>query len=254
MSKLCHKRSTPEEKRTGYQAVLYTLPDAALLVKNGRCIDGNAAAEQLFGVAGGEEILGPEISWFSPPRQPDGRESGEAIHARILDAMHGGPRKFAWRCRRADGTDFDAEVALVAVRTDDSDVLLVSVRDACRGKRLPAEARVTEGRAEMMARRNPLPVVTWSPAMDVRAVSTAFVQMTGCERDLVESMSIRDFESLDRTARKIADVVRSRRAVVEEVTLDLPVGARTLSRFSAPIMDEDGNVIEILTVYRDFTP
>ncbi|MBA7474776.1 hypothetical protein ES707_10130 [subsurface metagenome] len=254
MSKLCHKRSTPEEKRTWYQAVLYTLPDAALLVKNGRCIDGNAAAEKLFGVAGREEILGPEISWFSPPRQPDGRESGEAIHARILDAMHGGPQKFAWQCRRADGTDFDAEVTLVAVRTDDSDVILVSVRDTCRGKRLPAGARAAEWKAEMVTRRNPLSIVTWSPEMNIRAVDKAFLQMTGRERGIVESMNLRDFESLDPTARNIADAVRKRDTVVEEVTLDLPAGSRTLIRSSTPLVDKEGNVIEILTVYRDVTP
>ncbi|WP_292518815.1 PAS domain-containing protein [Methanoculleus sp.] len=102
--------------------------------------------------------------------------------------------------------------------------------------------------------RGSMLVVAWSPEMSIRAVNTAFALMTGRRKDCTESMSLRDIESLDRTAGKIADVVRSRRTVVEKVTLDLPQGARTMTRLSAPIMDENGNVVEILTVYQDVIP
>jgi len=246
------KRSMPEERRTWYQTVLHTLPDAALLVRDSRCIDGNAAAEQLFGV-GREEILGREISWFLPPEQPDGRESAETIPACIQSAIRGRPWKFAWQCRRADGTTFDAEVTLVAVRTVGTGVVLVLVRAACGVKRLPAGGRATEREAEPVARRNSMSVVTWDPEMNVRAVNETFLQMTGCEREVVESMSLRDFESLDRTAQNIADAARNGRPVIEEVVLALPAGSRTLIRSSIPLKDEGGNVIEILTVYRDIT-
>ncbi|HOI57714.1 MAG: PAS domain-containing protein [Methanoculleus sp.] len=239
---------------TWYRAILYALPDAVLLVEDGRCIDGNTAAGRLFGLAGREEVIGRDISWFSPPRQPDGRASGEAIHACILDAIRGRPGRFAWQCRRADGTTFDAEIALAAARIDDAVVILASIRDSSRENLLLAGARAAEWRAEMVIQGNPMPLVIWDLAMTLRAVNKAFLQMTGYERKTLESMSVHDFESLDRTARKIADATLEGQTVLEEVTLDLPAGTRTLIRYSTPLVDGDGNVIEILTVYRDITP
>lgn len=252
---MCWRQSTLEEgDKAWYHAILPTLRGAGLLVEGGRCIDGNSAAERLFGVAGREEFLGREISWFLSPKQPDGKEPGEAIDTRIMDAMRDGPRKFAWQCRRADGAIFDAEVILVPVHTDDADVILISVRDVCREERLPAEAWVTERRARMVTQRDPASIVIWDPEMNIRAVNRAFLQMTGCERGIVESMSLRDFEPLDRTIRNVADAVRSREAVDEEVTLDLPAGPRTLIRSTIPLVDRNGNITEVLTVYRNITP
>lgn len=240
------KRCTPDEERTWYQAVLHTLPEAALLVKDGRCIDGNAAAEELFGLAGREEIPGQEVSRFLPPEQPEGRV--------FAGAIPGGPRKFAWQCRRADGTPFGAEVALVAVQADDADVVLILVREACGGGCLPAGARAAEREAATAARRSSVSVVVWDPEMNVRAVNETFLRMTGRERRVVESMSLQDFESLDPTVRKIADAVRMGETVVEEVALNLPAGPRVQVRSSIPLRDEGGNIIEVLTVYRDVAP
>jgi hypothetical protein len=66
-------------------------------------------------------------------------------------------------------------------------------------------------------------------------------------------MSVHDFESLDRTARRITDAILKGQTVLEEVTLDLPAGTRTLIRYSTPLVDGDGNVIDVMTVYRDIT-
>ncbi len=232
--------------------MLDTLPGAVLLVEDGRCIDGNAAAAELFGVAGSEGIVGLDISRFLAPVQPAGNEFEEMIDARIRDAMQGGPRKFLWRCRRADGTTFDAKITLVAIHIDDSKAVLVLIRDAFSENRL--FAGVAERGAEAAVPGSSVSVVIWDPEMNIRAVDSTFLCMTGCERRIVESMSIRDFESLDRTAGSIADAIRSGGTVVEEVTLDLPAGPRTLIRSSTPFFDGDGNVSEILTVYRDIAP
>lgn len=238
---------------TWYRAILYALPDAVLLVESGRCIDGNTAAARLFGLAGREEIIGRDISWFSPPRQPDGRASGEAIRARIQDAMRGRTGKFVWQCRRADDATFDAEIALAAARIDDNVVIAARVRDTSRENLLLAEARDAEWRAEMVIQGNPMPIVIWDREMTIRAVNRAFLQMTGYERRALESMNVRDFESLDRTARRIADAIRKGQTVLEEVTLDLPAGTRTLMRYSTPLVDGDGDVMDVMTVYRDVT-
>jgi PAS domain S-box-containing protein len=238
-----------EEKMTWHQAVLYALPDAVLLFGDGRCIDGNVTAARLFGLAGREEVVGRDISWFSPQKQPDGRGSGEAISARIRDAVRGRPGKFAWRCRRADGTTFDAEVALAAARIDDAVVIAARIRDTGRENLLIAEARAAEWRAEMVIQGNPMPIVIWDLDMTIKVVNKAFLQMTGYERRALESMSIHDFESLDRTARRITDAILKGQTVLEEVTLDLPVGTRTLIRYSTPLVDGDGNVIDVMTVY-----
>ncbi|GLI45551.1 PAS domain-containing protein [Methanoculleus bourgensis] len=238
---------------TWHQAVLYALPDAVLLFGDGRCIDGNVAAARLFGLAGREEVVGRDISWFSPQNQPDGRGSREAISARIQDAVRGRPGRFAWKCRRAGGTTFDAEIALVTVRIDDAVVITVRIRDTSRENLLLAEARAAEWRAEMVIQGNPMPIVIWDLDMTIRAVNKAFLQMTGYERRALESMSVQDFESLDRTAWKITDALLKGQTVLEEVTLDLPVGTRTLIRYSTPLVGGDGNVIDVMTVYRDIT-
>lgn len=251
---MCVRRSALNEDETWYHAVLRTLPDAALLVEGGRCIGENAAAERLFGVAGREEFLGQDISRFLSPEQPDESEPGESIDTCILGVIHDGPRKCTWQCRRADGTVFDAEVILVPVRTDDSDATLILARDACRGERPPDGGQTADLRERKATLRNPVPIVIWSPEMNILAVDKAFLQMTGYEREAVESMSVRDFESLDRTVRSVADAVRSRERIDEEVTLDLPSGPRTLIRSILPLVGGDGNVVEVLTIYRDPAP
>jgi PAS domain S-box-containing protein len=94
-----------------YRALFETADDAILLFTDGRWIDCNSAALRVFGCTR-EKIIGEHPKTFSPPTQPDGRNSTEEAIKKIDLAYTVGPQFFEWTHCRLDGTPFPAEVSL----------------------------------------------------------------------------------------------------------------------------------------------
>ncbi|MGE5235357.1 MAG: PAS domain S-box protein [Acidobacteriota bacterium] len=86
-------------------------PDAAMILAEGRIVAANRVAGLLFRCRP-EELVG-RCPWdVSPPVQDDGRESRDAALDHLGAIRAGEVRRFAWRHRRDDGTEFDAEISL----------------------------------------------------------------------------------------------------------------------------------------------
>ncbi len=132
---LAEERLAQSEAR--YRLLFASASDALLLMEEGRFIEANARALELFGCAR-EHLIGAKPDAFSPPLQPDGRPSDEAAQARIAEALSAGDAFFSWQHRRADGTLFDAEVALSRIVLNGRALLLASVRDVTERNRVQA--------------------------------------------------------------------------------------------------------------------
>src|ERR1700756_1677863 len=97
------RESSTDEMR--YRALFEAANDAMLVVLNGRVVDCNSRALQLFAVAS-EKLVGKLIAELSPELQPDGRSSVDKAQDVMLRVEAGESMLIEWRCRRLDGTLF----------------------------------------------------------------------------------------------------------------------------------------------------
>ncbi len=109
-----------------------------LLRSDGRFVDGNDAAVRAFGVSSVDHVMGRDLADFSPERQPDGRPSSARAEEMIRAAFAKGSTQFEWTHRRADGSEFVADITLTVVPMAPTEVLMAHLRDVTDLKRAQA--------------------------------------------------------------------------------------------------------------------
>ena len=135
------------ESESRYHAVFNNAPSGLLVLREGKVVDCNQKAEQLFGRSTGQFAdLG--LVDLSPAVQPDGSSSKEAGAAWLERASAGTPQAYEWQFRRADGVVFDAEVGLNPVDLTAGVHLLAVVRDVTTRKQRDVELRELKAQLE----------------------------------------------------------------------------------------------------------
>lgn len=119
------------ERESLYRGLFEGANDAILLMENGRFIDCNHKAENLYKTSR-DQILDRRPEDFSPPVQADGTPSAEAAQQHIRATRKGRPQLFEWLHQSADGSILHTEVSLSLVQTGDKQVLQAIVRDISR--------------------------------------------------------------------------------------------------------------------------
>ena len=113
--------------------------------------------------------------------------------------------------------------------------------------------KIEKDRYESLFRFNPNPVLVWNTDLEVIDTNEAFVKKTGYSREKALSLKLSDFIYLDRKGEGIQETIRDRQMKVGEATLQFPSGVLSWVRFTIPIMNEQGNIVTILSVYNDVT-
>jgi len=135
---------SPGDDYDPYHELFERSADAILIIEGEHFSDCNAAAVELFRAQSREHVLRTHPSELSPPRQEDGSESREKANRMIARAFGEGVHRFEWMHRRADSTDFLAEVSLTCVREHGRQTLHSVVRDISDKRRLEEELRHTQ--------------------------------------------------------------------------------------------------------------
>ncbi len=126
-----------------YKALFSQANDAIFLMDHKTFIDCNDKTTEMFGCIR-EDIIGHPPYEFSPPKQPDGRDSKEKSLELINQCIAGNPQRFYWIHSKKDGTLFDAEVSLNGVNLEGSIYVLAIVRNI--SVRVHAEKEMVQAR------------------------------------------------------------------------------------------------------------
>ncbi|NQT78391.1 MAG: response regulator [Bacteroidetes bacterium] len=126
-----------------YKALFSQANDAIFLMDHKTFIDCNDKTTEMFGCIR-EDIIGHPPYEFSPPKQPDGRDSEEKALELINQCIAGNPQQFYWIHTKKDGTPFDAEVSLNSVDLEGSIYVQAIVRNI--SVRVHAEKEMVQAR------------------------------------------------------------------------------------------------------------
>jgi len=132
--------------------------DGILLLDGPTVADCNVKAEELFGVSRAG-LVGKKAWELSPDSQPCGRSSQEMALEGIRLAVEGKTLLLEWKCKKASGELFDAEISMNAVAVDGQPLVIVVLRDVTERVRNAEALRISEAKYRSLVEN--IPVITY---------------------------------------------------------------------------------------------
>lgn len=167
------------ESELKYRALFDNTNDAILLMEKGVFIDCNRKFLTMFGCSR-EQVIGQTTYRFSPPFQPDGKDSKEKAIKKGQAALSGEPQFFEWKHCRYDGTLFDAEVSLNRiVLNNDRLVLQAMIRDVSGRRDAENRLRISEEKYRSIFENAIEGIFQTTPEGRVITANTTFASMYG---------------------------------------------------------------------------
>ena len=132
-AKLADEKIKENEKR--FRGLFESSRDALFILLDGKYIDCNQAALELFGLNARQDLFEAKPGSLAPEVQPNGENSREYASRMFAQAMQTGTTQFEWTVKRSDGTLVPTEIVLTRVDYGGIQALFSSVRDITNRKR-----------------------------------------------------------------------------------------------------------------------
>ena len=125
--------------------------------------------------------------------------------------------------------------------------------DITEQKKQIDEITVLHQRAEAIVNENPYPIIIWSPDLRIETMNQAALSLMGFRKEDIRKLTIKDFVYIRQSGQSVTDTIRTKQPSKGEATIKFPSGEKIVERYNIPLMDEDGAVNNVLTVYYDVT-
>ncbi|OPY78987.1 MAG: Oxygen sensor protein DosP [Syntrophorhabdus sp. PtaU1.Bin153] len=255
-----------------YRAFFESANDAIYFIGPGdRIFDCNPRTMEMYGCTRGQ-IIGKTPYDFSPPFQPDGRDSrSKALHV-IKAAFDGEIRSFEWRHCTYDGSPFDTEVSLTKIGSGEDAVIQAIVRDVTQRKQAEEALRRANRTLFDIIEFLPDATVVIDKEKRVIAWNRAMEEMTGVKKEDIVGKGDHAYaipfygesrpllmelvETMDDEIQARYDFVKreGNRVVAETRVPALYEGRGAYLRgVASPLFDSEGHVIGAIEAIRDIT-
>jgi two-component system cell cycle sensor histidine kinase/response regulator CckA len=153
------------ESEMRYRTLFERANDAIFLMRHEQIIDCNRAAEVMLDRPRGD-IVGGTPYQFSPPHQPDGRDSRETALEKGDAVLAGIPQSFEWVHCRPDDSLVSTEVSLTRMDLEGELLILAIVRDITERKQIEEALRKREAHQALVLGSLPMAFYTAHPFGD----------------------------------------------------------------------------------------
>ncbi len=159
-------QAAAQEGEQRFRDLFELSPDPCLLIDQDRFIECNRAALRILGLSHKNDLVQKHPADFSPPTQPDGRNSLDKATEMLALARQRGMHRFDWLHRRPDGSELFVEVTLAVIPFQGRNMLYCQWRD--QSERRQTQAALRESRALVSAALETLPFDFWMCDTELR--------------------------------------------------------------------------------------
>lgn len=183
---LASKCEALKKSETQYRTLFNSAGDGIAIMKGDLFIDCNPKFAELFGCPT-DQIVGRSPAQFSPPIQPDGRESNEKAIDKINRAMLGEPQFFKWQHKKVDGTLYDAEITLACVEIGSERYILAINRDVTARNQAEMERKSLKEQLQQAQKMEAIGTLAGGIAHDFNNILSAIFGYTKLAQDHAEN-------------------------------------------------------------------
>ena len=260
------------ESEARYRSLVDSAPEAIVVLDpaTGCFVDANDQALKLLRTSRVKLLEKGPVD-FSPPEQPDGRDSATAARAVVQEALAGSQDCFEWIHRDSKGELIPCEVRLTPVKVEGKVMVRGSMIDIRARKRGELQAAGERSVLERIAASAPLPEILTACAEIVTSIARGMQPAFFVLEDSAENLELLAAPGLPDAFRKAVGRIRfadlehqstSSRSLDETMcmadigTAPVWAGHRAVAArygyegcWSAPIRDADGRVLGAFAVY-----